>query len=1344
MDNSNKVTPSRDLLALSVSDRWNRGLKEPSFVRGECLQQIFESSADLHPDNIAIDFADENVTYAELEARANSMARYLGSLGVEKGSCVGLCLPKSVELYVSMLAILKAGAAYIPIDPSYPADRISYILKNSGIKVFITNSQSSESGMHGGVVINIDKDGPKIAKFSSVRLSVQEVGITTDDLAYIIYTSGSTGNPKGVMIEHKGVCHLVRASQSIYGITSKDRVYQGISVAFDFSIEEIWMAFANGATLIPATPEMTSAGGRLSQLLTEKAVTAMSCVPTLLTMLDDDVPTLRFINVGGEDCPQALINQWSKPGRVIFNTYGPTETSVNATYAECAAGKRVTIGRPLPNFIAYVLDEEMRQVASGHEGELHIGGIGLARGYANRADLTAEKFVANPFEFDAVDFPRLYKTGDLVKFDENGEIIFLGRIDTQVKIRGFRIELSEIETVVSDVPDVKTAIATVYEEAADLKSIVVYIVLENEKNKFDFTELRSVLRKRLPAYMIPRYIEIIREVPLTPNGKIWRKGLPTPQTNRHLNGKDNALKPRTKVEEIIAKSWEKVFASNSISITDHFFYDLGGHSLFAAKVISDLRTNKDFHNPSVSDIYANPTVEALAMAMEERKKKALIRNNKSFHNRFVNRFSKLNHTLCAIAQGLGIYFLYFIVAIPFMVFYLFSRPDQALGFTMGPSQIVIYLILTMLAYFPAIVIFSIVAKWLIVGKFKQGEYPLWGSFYFRFWLVRRVQALVPLNYFVGTPLMSLYLRLMGAKIGSNCFIGSPTFQIFDMLNVGNNVSIGAGSHLLGYEIEDGFLKIAPIVIGDNCFIGTNSVVCPNTVMRCGSKLGDLSMLANNTFIPNNEHWSGSPAAKDKNTDAVLDEMMSEPIVTSRLRLILLGSIQAFIIILLPLVVLIPYLPVGATLFFLYYQIGYWSLFATPLLAPLYILALSLEIILLKKIFLNKVAPGTYQLDSLFYIRKWIVDQLINISLVSMNTLYATLYTAPFLRLLGAKIGKRVEVSTVSSISPELLCIKDESFIADIASLGAPKIYMGKLNLAATVIGERTFIGNAALVSGGSTLGDNCLIGVLSTCPKDQACENGTSWLGLPPMFLPKRDINDSFSQEETYKPTRALYAKRYTIEFFRVTLPTAINMATSMMAIFAFAFFYGKISTFLMILLLPILILAQQLVGALIVVALKWIVVGKYVPRVKPLWSTFVWRSEFTTGLYEDVVVSSLLHNLMGTPFVCFILRAFGVKIGKRVYLDTTFVTEFDLVKVGSDSAINYNCSLQTHLFEDRVMKMSHVDVGDNCTMGNRAIFLYDAKMNIGANLRSLSLLMKGESLPENTLWEGSPAQNVE
>jgi len=209
-------------------------------------------------------------------------------------------------------------------------------------------------------------------------------------------------------------------------------------------------------------------------------------------------------------------------------------------------------------------------------------------------------------------------------------------------------------------------------------------------------------------------------------------------------------------------------------------------------------------------------------------------------------------------------------------------------------------------------------------------------------------------------------------------------------------------------------------------------------------------------------------------------------------------------------------------------------------------------------------------------------------------------------------------------------------------------------------------------------------------------------------------------------------------------LPTAINMAASLLAIFVFAFLYGRISVWEMIFALPILILAEQLVGSLIVVILKWIIVGKYIPRIKPLWSTFVWRSEFITGLYEDVVVASLLHNLMGTPFVGWILRVFGVKIGQRVYLDTTFVTEFDLVNVGSDSAINYNCSLQTHLFEDRVMKMSYVDIGNDCTMGNRAIALYDTKMHTGCNLRSLSLLMKGESLPANTHWEGSPAQNIE
>lgn len=1331
MDKKNKTV---------IETGWNYGPVDSSLIRNECLHHIFEETVDYYPHQTALVFGEASFTYEEIEVRANALARYLRSFGVGKGSKVGLYLSKSVELYIGMLAIMKAGAAYIPVDPTYPGDRTRYILEDSGVGALLVNNETAKNSLFDTIIVNLDDDRARIAQFSAERLPAAEVGVLATDLVYIMYTSGSTGKPKGVMIEHQSVCNLVRASQKTYGMTPQDKIYQGFSIAFDFSLEEIWMAFSNGATLIPATPEMLSAGPELSKLLSEAGVTALCCVPTLLAILDDDIPTLRFINVGGEDCPSSLISKWWRPSRRFFNTYGPTEATVNATYAECHPDKKVTIGRPLPNFTTYILDEHMQPVSAGKEGELYIGGIGLARGYVNRPDLTSEKFILNPFIASSSDSSRLYKSGDLVKYDDYGEIVYLGRIDTQIKIRGFRIELSEIEAVLVDVPNVQAVIASVYEKIPGLKSIAVYIVPKDEKVGIDINRVRNILKEMLPIYMLPQYIEIIYEIPRMPSGKIDRKKLPAPKTQQYFGSHSEIIAPKTVTEKIVVQLWKEIFSKKHISVADHFFYDLGGHSLFAAQAVSRLRSYSDIHDLSIADIYANPTIEALAAVIEKRKE-TLIPQGKKSEAKIPHPISRLKRVTHSLMQGLGIYIIYSLIALPFITFYLLSKPDQTHVFSLGISHTVLYLILTILAYLPFMSLISILAKWMIIGRFKAGEYPLWGSYYFRFWLVHRIQSLVPMHYLIGTPWLGMYFRLMGAKIGKNCFLSTPLVQMYDLLTIGDNTSVGVASQLLGYTVEGGFLKIAPITIGHNCFIGTHTVISHGAIMEDGARLDDLSMVSVGTTIPAGEYWSGSPADKAEQSDIDLDAM-ADDLTGPSARSMGYGFFYGVIILLLPLVTLIPYLPVGFVLFSIYYKIGYWSILVTLLLAPLYIALLSAEIVLLKKILFSRITAGMYPVDSLFFIRKWAVDQLISISLLSMNTLFATLYTPIFLRLLGAKIGKRVEISTVAHIAPDLLQVNDESFVADLASLGAPKVYMGKIMLGATIIGQRTFIGNAAMVSSNTILGNGCLIGVLSTAPKNGLCKDNTSWLGLPPIFLPKRDINTSFTEGETYVASRALYAKRYFIEFFRVTLPTAINLSVYLLSLFLFDFFYGRLSPVVMIFSLSMIILLSQLVGMLGVVILKWIIVGQYIPRIRPLWSTFVWRSELITGLYEDVVAAPLLRNFLGTPFAPWILRFFGVKIGERVYVDTTFVTEFDLVKVGSDAAINFDCSLQTHLFEDRVMKMSYVDVGDGCTVGSRSVVLYDTKMNKGANIHALSLLMKGESLLANTDWEGVPARN--
>src|SRR6266851_74035 len=405
----NSRRQSRTLLATPTSG---------AATRFHVLHEIFEAQADARPNAVAVAFGTETATYLELEQRANRIARHLREQGVRPESRVALLLPRSTDLYAAILGVLKAGAAYVPLDAEYPADRVAYILEDSGAEALLTTADLAEPhAVYRGVVVRMDADLAEIDAQSPARLPHNTVGVGPRDLCYVIYTSGSTGRPKGVMIEHRSASHLVCAEARIFAVRPEDRVYQGFSLSFDASVEEVWLAFHAGATLVAATPEMAHAGPDLPRLLAELGVTVLSCVPTLLLMFTEDVPTVRLLILGGEACPEQIVERWARPGRRMVNTYGPTEATVIATYAELHRGKAVTIGRAAPGYRVHILDDSLRPVPAGVVGEICIGGIGVARGYSGLEELTRERFVSDPFT-PGDPHARLYRTGDLGRLDD--------------------------------------------------------------------------------------------------------------------------------------------------------------------------------------------------------------------------------------------------------------------------------------------------------------------------------------------------------------------------------------------------------------------------------------------------------------------------------------------------------------------------------------------------------------------------------------------------------------------------------------------------------------------------------------------------------------------------------------------------------------------------------------------------------------------------------------------------------------------------------------------------------------------------------------------------------------
>ena len=432
-----------------------------------------------------------------------------------------------------------------------------------------------------------------------------------------------------------------------------------------------------------------------------------------------------------------------------------------------------------------------------------------------------------------------------------------------------------------------------------------------------------------------------------------------------------------------------------------------------------------------------------------------------------------------------------------------------------------------------------------------------------------------------------------------------------------------------------------------------------------------------------------------------------------------------------------------------YQSGFWKiLFAAPAASAAYVVVLCLIIALAKRLLLGRVKPGIYPLHSLWYVRHWFIGCLMNMSLELLFPLYSSIYLPPWLRLLGAKFGKNVEVSTAENFNPDLVDLDEGVFVADAVCLGASEIREGWVRLLPVKVGKNSFLGNSAVIPGGTSLGADSLVGVLSMPPQNpaDALLNDSSWLGIPSFALPHREKNTGFGLERTYKPTKRLRLLRGLIEFIRVILPTtiAIIAAFVMFLLLSDLLYQQELEFVGTVLLFPVFLFLLGLFCMGCSIVLKWVIIGRYKPAEHPLWSHFVWRTELMAAVHEHLAMPALGGMLLGTPFLPWYFRLLGARIGRRCCLETPYLNEFDLIHLGNDVCLGYHSDPQTHLFEDRVMKMSTVKIGDNCSVGPHSVVLYDAEMKPGSRLDGNSLLMKGETLPPYTRWHGSPAQRID
>jgi non-ribosomal peptide synthetase-like protein len=874
----------------------------------------------------------------------------------------------------------------------------------------------------------------------------------------------------------------------------------------------------------------------------------------------------------------------------------------------------------------------------------------------------------------------------------------------------------------------------------DTKEIAAYVVLTQGAAELDRKSVSELLRGNIPDYMVPKFLDVVDTLPTATSGKVDRKMLPPP--HRLLSeSKRHVVAPTTALQRMIADAWERTLVVSPVSIQDDFFLDLHGHSLTAAKVVTELREKFGSVQISVRDIYEHRTIERLAGHL------ASVGVNADDDGELTKKGSETSDAaqpplprtrwICAALQIIGLLAFYGVVSAPFafaVVLVLKVLDGNVQWYTAADIATVVAF-----AVWPSWLALSIVLKWIVIGRYKPGRYPVWGFYYFRWWLVSRFQVLSWARMFNGTPLMSIYYRLMGAKIGKNCVIGTPFCAAFDLVNIGENTSVGGDTHILGYRVEGGYLILGNITIGNDCFVGTHCCLGLNSTMHNRSRLDDMSLLADNAVITDGAGLRGSPATTAEVRVPPSAHRRPRPGMTFLFGLIHLALIYAmgYILILsvVPAIALVAY-----TLYISGPVLGIIVAFAAVPVSILWYLQL---VILTKNIAIGRIFPGTYSLHSAAYLRYWFLTYLLDNTRHIVLPLYATVFLPRFLRHLGAKIGRMVEISTIMHAVPDLLEIDDGGFLADACIIGGQRIYDGSIEIFANKIGRRTFVGNSAFVPAGVDLGGNGLVGVMSTPPAGiDRTPDGTRWLGSPGFELPSIQQASCFAVRQTFEPTYFLIFVRTLVDLLRVLLPGLTAMGSIVLFSVAVIALYRLLPLLDVALIVPVVALALTFMSLFGVASVKRILMGKFVPTQKPLWSLYVWFNEVVNAQYETVAAAALTP-LLGTPFIASFLRLIGCKVGRWVFVESTLISEFDLVRIGDRASLNLGCTIQPHLFEDRIMKADSITIGEGCSVGNMAVVLYNTQMHAGSSLGPLSVLMKGEGLPARSRWYGIPTQPI-
>jgi non-ribosomal peptide synthetase-like protein len=1243
------------------------------------LVDVLTGTAARHPDAPALDDGTAVLSYAELTDEVDELRQKLAANGVGAGDRVGVRVPSgTADLYVAILAVLAAGAAYVPVDADDPDERAELVFGEANVCAVVGAGRAVTMRE-----MAVGRPG----------------GPGLDDDAWIIFTSGSTGAPKGVAVTHRAAAAFVDAEVRLFladePIGPDDRVLAGLSVAFDASCEEMWLAWAHGACLVPAPRWLVRAGMDLGPWLVEQEITIVSTVPTLVQLwpaeaLDD----VRLLILGGEACPPELAERLAQDGREVWNTYGPTEATVVACASRLTGAGPVRIGLPLDGWELAVVDATGEPVAMGESGELVIGGVGLAR-YLDPAK-DAEKYAP------ALDWPRAYRSGDLVRAEPEG-LVFLGRADDQVKLGGRRVELGEVDAALLALPGVAGAAAAVRTTAAGTQLLVGYLV-----GDVDPAAARERLAETLPAALVPR-LAVVDTIPARTSGKVDRDALPWPLPSVteddpvELHGTQRRL----------GEAWTEVLGSAPAGPSADFF-ESGGGSLAAARLVSLVRG--EYPTVSVSDVYHRPTLAALAERLD-----ALAGAHRPARVVApVPRRTGLLQTALLLP-------LFTLVGLRWTV--ALAAVNNLLPVTWAPTVSWWFVGLGWLALYspPGRIAIAAGGARLLLRGVRPGEHPRGGSVHMRLWLAEQLAERSGASDLTGSWVVH-YARALGARIAPGVDLHSLP-PVTGMLKLGKGAAVEPEVDLSGWWVDGDVVHLGKIRVGAGAVVGARSTLLP------GSRVGKRAEVVPGSgvlgSVPTGQRWSGVPAVKQgKAARRWPHQRPPRP-----RRWSLAYDVTSVLLGLLPAVSALPALYL-AGLFVagsptLVDALG-TALLAVPVVTLAWLATHALLILVAVRLLGIGLREGHHPVRGRVAWQAWAALRLMDSARAWLFPLYASLATPVWLRALGMKVGRGVEASTVVAL-PAMTTVGDGAFLADDTMVASYELGGGWLRLAHARVGKRAFLGNSGMTAAGRSVPKRGLVGVLSSAPK--RAKRGSSYLGMPPILLP-RAVEDG-DQSRTFAPARRLVVARALVELCRV-LPVMCSVALAVLvlagleALAAHGFWVAALGS-------GLLLLDAGVAACALAAAVKWVLTGRFAVKEHPLWSSFVWRNELADTFVEVLAVPWLVGGLGGTPAMSMWLRSLGATVGRGVWCESYWLPEADLVSLGDGATVNRGCVVQTHLFHDRILRMDQVTLGAGATLGPHGIVLPGTTIGANTTVGPASLVMRGENVPDGTRWLGNP-----